>query len=416
MSCLTLQARWVLPVDQLPIEGGRISIRAGRIVSIGGPSVVYSPPTSQGPVCDLGDVVLLPGLVNAHTHLEFSHLKQPLGRPGMQLPDWIRLAIGDRKRTDREPAESIVTGLAESLRMGTTMLGEIATASLASYRQDQPLPALALFGEVIGFSGARVDSVLAATGSRWIANSDVLMPSSFLGLSPHAPYTVHPKLLHGLVDLAINNRLPLAMHLAEAPEELRLLADGDGPFRQLLDERSMWDDSSIPRGTQALDYLKQLARAPRSLIVHGNYLATPELEFLAKQDRRMYVVYCPRTHAYFEHRPYRLAEMLALGVPVALGTDSRASSVDLSLLAEMRMVAQEHADISARQVVRLGTLAGAQALGVGESTGSLAPGKWADLTAIPCVHGCGNPYQAVVDGTATPVATWLRGKLAYSRL
>jgi cytosine/adenosine deaminase-related metal-dependent hydrolase len=222
-------------------------------------------------------------------------------------------------------------------------------------------------------------------------------------------------LLGGLIDLAITHQLPVAMHLAESSEELQLLAHGDGPFQQLLDERSMWDPTAIPGGTGVLEYLIQMARAPRCLVVHGNYLNGREFEFLAQNHRRMTVVYCPRTHAYFGHRAYPLTKMLAAGVRIALGTDSRASSPDLSLLAEIREVARKHSGIPAEQIVRLGTLAGAQALGWEDFTGSITPGKWANLTAIPCDRRCRDPYTVVVEGEATPAATWLRGEMAFCR-
>jgi cytosine/adenosine deaminase-related metal-dependent hydrolase len=402
----------VLPVDQQPIEDGVVTIRDGQIVSVGS-RAAHGPSASQWPVHDLGDMVLLPGLVNAHTHLEFSHRKQPLGRPCMRLPDWIRLVLGDRKRALRDPAQAIRAGLEESLQQGVTTVGEIATLSVESYGQDTLVPSLVLFDEVIGFSEARVDSVLGATSTRLTSNQEQLPAGGSLGLSPHAPYTVHPKLLDRLVDLAIEHQLPMAMHLAESPEELQLLARGDGPFQQLLDERSMWDSTAIPRGTRVLDYLMRLARAPRGLVVHGNYLETHDFDFLAQPGRRITVVYCPRTHAYFGHRPYPLTEMLAAGVRVALGTDSRASSPDLSLLSEMREVARKHSGIRAERIVRLGTLAGAQALGLEDYTGSITPGKWANLTALPCDSRRGNPYEAVVEGEAAPVATWVRGELAF---
>ncbi len=125
------------------------------------------------------------------------------------------------------------------------------------------------------------------------------------------------------------------MHLAESPEELRLLSHGDGPFRDLLADRSMWDESAIPAGTRPLDYLRMLAAAPKALVVHGNYLSAEELQFLATHAASMSLVYCPRTHGFFEHSPYPLRQALDLGVRVAIGTDSRASNPDLSLLAEL---------------------------------------------------------------------------------
>src|SRR5262249_30721246 len=144
--------------------------------------------------------------------------------------------------------------------------------------------------------------------------------------------------------------LPMAMHVAESRAELQLLRDGTGPFQELLEERSMWDPEAIPRGSKPLDYLQMLSEAPRSLAIHGNYLDDEELQFLGLHRDRMSLVFCPRTHAYFFHPPYPLGRAIAAGVRVALGTDSRASNPDLSLLAELRHVMQSHPWIDPHQV------------------------------------------------------------------
>jgi cytosine/adenosine deaminase-related metal-dependent hydrolase len=175
----------------------------------------------------------------------------------------------------------------------------------------------------------------------------------------------------------------MAMHLAESREELELLRDGTGPFQELLDERSMWDADAIPRASRPLDYLRMLAESPRALIVHGNYLDAGELSYLAAQRERMSLVYCPRTHDYFFHSPYPLGQALALGVRVALGTDSRASNPDLCLFDEMRHVARTHPTVDPQQVLRMGTLDGAESLGYQGQMGSITPGKRNELIAIP---------------------------------
>jgi len=204
-----------------------------------------------------------------------------------------------------------------------------------------------------------------------------------LGLSPHAPYTVWPELLRRLIKLSRERDMPVAMHLAESAEELELLASGSGPLQQLLEERGMWDAAAIPRGSRPMDYLRLLAEAPRTLVIHGNYLNDEERTFLAAHVDRMSLVYCPRTHAYFGHPPYPLAELQAAGVRVALGTDSRASNPDLDLLAEMRFVARTFPQIDPLEILHMGTLAGAEALGRADDVGSITSGKLANLVAIP---------------------------------
>jgi len=398
MSHFSLQARWVLPIERPPIAGGVVSIADGKISAVG------DRPSGDGPLHDLGDVVLMPGLVNAHTHLEFSQLDQPLGLPGMSLPEWIRLVIADRQRAKQNPSTATATGLQECQSQGVTTVGDIANTPASRLAPD-PDPQLITFQEAIGFSTARVDSALADLAER------VKRSRGPTGLSPHAPYTIHPQLLERIVDLACKQQMPIAMHLAESPEELELLASASGPFRDLLVERSMWDDGAIPLGTKPIEYLKVLARAPRSLAIHGNYFSAEEIEFLAAQRDRMSVVYCPRTHAFFKHAAYPLEPMLTAGVRVALGTDSRASNPDLSLLSEMRFVASRYPNLSPKQILAMGTLAGAQAFGLDEKIGSLEPGKWANLVAVACDAKCRMPETAILHGSEAVAQTWLRGRL-----
>ncbi len=398
MSNLSFRARWVLPAAGPPLEGGIVNLAGERIIAVGQDATANT--------LDLGDVVLLPGLVNTHTHLEFSDCEKPLGRPRVPLPEWIRQVIGTRHRGDRDATAAIRTGLRESLRGGVTTIGEISTTSPSAYATFSGSN-LSVFQEVIGFSAARVDSVQNDLEQRLavsIENSNLQM-----GISPHAPYTVHPQLLRSLVNVASERNLPMAMHLAESREELELLRSGTGPFQQLLADRSMWDAEAIPRDSTPLDYLRTLSTAPRVLVIHGNYLSDEEIAFLAEHRERMSVVFCPRTHAYFGHEPYRLEKMLAAGVRVALGTDSRASNPDLSLLSEMRFIAKQFSALAPAMILQMGTTHGAHALGLSDSTGELVAGKLADLVAIPCPADV-DPLEAILFGDAEPSYVFVRGK------
>ncbi len=359
---ISLKARVVYPVDRPPIEHGVVTIEGERIDSV-------CERAAGGDVADLGDVALLPGLVNAHTHLEFSHLRQPLGQPGMSLPDWIRLVIAERGHGNQDAHRNSIIGLSDSEAAGVITIGDITTCT-NSLRYD-----VTQFHEVIGFSRARAESAKNAL----MARIDLFRSASRetrYGISPHAPYTVSPKLLSALIEISRKHDLPVAMHIAESLEELQLLRDGTGPFQELLDERSMWDANAIPRGSRPMDYLRMLAAAPRALVIHGNYLDEEELSFLASNRERMSLVYCPRTHAYFFHRAYPLAKALATGVRVSVGTDSRASNPDLDLLAEMRFLAKTHPTVVSHEILWMGTLSGAEALGASAILGALHRGSW----------------------------------------
>jgi aminodeoxyfutalosine deaminase len=395
---ISLRARLVCPVDRPPVSGGVVTIEGERIVA------VDTADAADGEIRDLGDVALLPGFVNAHTHLEFSHLPVPLGRPGMRLIDWLPLAIAERQKRDHQASESIAVGLQESLLAGTCAMGEIATADATAYPGETEVE-ITHFLEVIGFSRARADSAFAALNDRLLKSDSSGLPGA--GVSPHAPYTVSPELLGKLVQLARGSDLPVAMHLAESAEELELLSAGTGPFRDLLDARSMWDPAAIPVGSRPLDYLRRLVDAPRALVIHGNYLAADEHDFLAAHADRMTLVYCPRTHAYFSHPRYPMAELLAAGVHVALGTDSRASNPDLSMLAEIRQTARTHGDVPVESILAMATLHGAAALGCDDVCGSITPGKLANLVAVPIAS---DTLDEIAAENAQPTAVWLRGR------
>jgi cytosine/adenosine deaminase-related metal-dependent hydrolase len=222
-----------------------------------------------------------------------------------------------------------------------------------------------------------------------------------------------------MIALACERNLPVAFHLAETADEIEFLRAGTGPFQQLLEERGMWDAAAVPRGSRPLDYLRLLAPAPRSLVIHGNYLDTEDYAFLAIHRHRMSLVYCPRTHEYFGHPPWPLAQLLAAGVHVAIGTDSRASNPDLDLLAEVRHIAQTHVTMDPHEILRLGTIAGAEALGQGDEIGSLTPGKLANLIAIPLPNDSGKTpdsmLAAAMADPAQPSGVWFRGQQMQGR-
>jgi len=199
------------------------------------------------------------------------------------------------------------------------------------------------------------------------------------------------------------------MHLAESREEIDFLREGRGPLRELLESREAWDPTARPYGSRPLDELQVLARAHRAVVVHGNYLDDEEIDFLARR-RQMASVYCPRTHAWFDHKRYPLEKLLAAGATVALGTDSRASSPDLSILAEMRHVAQVFPAVSRATILELGTLGGARALGLDARIGTLEPGKRANLAIVALPEdAAADPYEMLLDAAGAVVGTWIDG-------
>jgi cytosine/adenosine deaminase-related metal-dependent hydrolase len=412
-SPIAVQARWVLPIDQPPIEHGLVTIAGGMIAAVG-------ENLSGRPPRDLGNVALLPGLVNAHTHLEFSLLDKPLGEPGMPFPQWIGRVVEYRRtqakalmvetdgfqRFRRRAAER---GLAELQAGATVAVGEIATPGWP--RECFPVAGLytTIFLELLGLDPAQQDQMLAMARSFVTDLQDqgrALRP----GVSPHAPYTVSPDLVRQACELSAQERFPVAMHLAESLAEIELLASHSGPLVEQLQSMKAWHPGAIPRGIAPHNYLELLATAHRALVIHGNFLNDADWQFLSRHRDRMSVVYCPRTNSYFRHGRYPLAEMLAAGMRVAIGTDSLATSPDLSLLEELRHLVREHTAVSPEEALNLGTLAGAKALGLDDRLGSITPGKYATL-AVAQLANPDDPWS-LLTSESRPAIEPLAARLA----
>ena len=366
----SLEARWVLPVSGEPIRDGVVHIEDDRIVA------VEQGRAGQG-TQDLGNVAILPGLINAHTHLELSGIDAPLGQPGISIVDWIRLVVGSRRSETYDAAESVSRGMRECAQVGVAAVGDIVQSPPGPV--EEPVTRTS-FLELIGPTKSRAAEALESAAAYIGAGQG--RGAQHLGLSPHAPYSVRPELVEGACSLSSKHGIPVAFHLAESSEEMQLLHHATGPFRDLLEQLDSWDASVQCAGRSPLDFLEMLASADRALVVHGNYLNKKEIEFIAERREQMSVVFCPRTHAWFRHDPYPLESMLAAGVNVALGTDSRASSPDLNLLEEMRTVAKGHPSVPREKIVEMGTISGAQALGRDTEFGTLDPGKSAHLAVI----------------------------------
>ncbi len=368
------RARWIVPISRPPIEDGVVAVQDNKIVFAGERRRWHEP------AINLGDVAILPGLVNAHTHLEFSELPAPFGQRGEDFARWIPQVVAHRRtRAESQQAASIVKGIDESAANGVAVLGEIDTTNLGT-EQTAPTPLAGIrFHEFLGWDRAAIPQLLDKARS-WLIST--LTCRWQQGLSPHAPYTVHRELLAGLCDLAVEYAAPMAMHLAESPAEMEFLVTGQGPLRTMLEAADVWQPDFWQQPIPVQSILAQLARANRALVIHGNQLQAADWEYLAERRERMSVVYCPRTRDFFfPSQRYPLEQMLERGVAVAIGTDSRASNPDLSLWRELQFIAQNH-QVAPAEILRLGTECGAYALGFAATHGRLEAGYSGMLSVV----------------------------------
>ena len=387
-------SRWVLPVSAPPIEDGAVLVAGGRIQAVGPASHLLA--GFQGRVCDYGSGAILPGLVNCHTHLEFSVLA---GRvpPQDRWEDWLELtlaAISSLSPQEKEPG--ILQGIAALRNSGTALVGDISnTGESLAHLQAAPLD-YHLFFECLGFDLLDLDRLEEAFPFFAAPQSDA---NSCISAAAHAPYSVSPVLFRAVGQWNRARNRPQSVHLDESPVERDFLARGDGFFKNLLQQRGRWLQDFSPPGMSPAAYLHSLDfLGPDTLAVHGTWLQANDCRLLARS--RTWVILCPRANAYTAAGTPPVAELLQSGVPLALGTDSLAGNHDLNLFGEMLWLYQNYPQYPGDLWLSLGTLQGARALQRENDLGSLEPGKKAALGFVPLSGGQGFWEEFYINGAA----------------
>ena len=379
-------ARWVLPVVGPPIEDGAVAVAEGRIRDVGRRCDVVEP--YKGQVIDLGEAVILPGFVNAHTHLEWSHVRGKIGAK-VCFSDWLRAIIIHRYRPYREKTRrrAIETAIEEIVASGTVAIGEVTNSGMAVSAIIQRGLLAVIFVELLAFSDDAVERVVKE-GERLIEglpeSSDVVY-----ALTPHAPYTVPQSLFR----VFAGRTGPLSVHMAESPEEVEFLTRGSGPFEILIGP--VWEKGWRTPGMTPGRYLDHLGLLrPGTIVVHA--VCVDDKDIFLLQERRVSVCLCPRSNLRTGVGPPPVEKFIKAGVRIALGTDSLASNTDLDLRNEMVMLSQIVPTLPPSAILRMATLGGARALGLDHRIGSLERGKEARLIAIRVETGTISDPEAFV--------------------
>lgn len=397
-----LRAAWVCPVAAPPLRAGWVAVHDGRIAAVGAGH--DAPPAAR--VEDLGDAVLLPGLVNAHTHLELSWLR---GRvpPGADFLTWVGGLMRARTAPEQpgDPATEAPCrdAIAEMRATGTVAVGDIANALISpALLAEAGMPGV-VFHELIGF---RVTDGARHVEQARLRHSGLASSGVRIALAPHAPFSVSRELFAAIRDAAAAVAPPLtSVHAGESPEEVALLTTGDGPWRERLVALNAWRDDWTPPGCGAGDYLCDLGviRAG-TLVVHGVQFTDGELARIAGTGATL--VTCPRSNTWVGVGAPPIARFLASGVRLAVGTDSLASAPDLNLFAELAELRRLAPEAPARRLLAAATVGGAEALGLAADFGAIEAGRRAELVVVDTA-GVADPEEAVLRGLdATRVRPW----------
>jgi cytosine/adenosine deaminase-related metal-dependent hydrolase len=375
----------VVPLDGPPIESGAVAVEDGRIAAVGAVSEL-----GEGEHFD--DAVILPGFVNAHTHLEYA-VYAGFG-DGLPFDEWLLVHMERKARIDWDEFIAIAwAGAAECLRSGVTTIGDASFSGAAAVACNELGLRAVVHLEVFGLD----DSELA---SRFEPNRERIVPHLSdrvrLGVSPHAPYTCSPELYRAAAALG----LPTITHVAESDAEQEWLRSGTGTWEPFGAELTP------PVGTTAVRHLAAEGLLRPSLVAaHCVKVDDEEIALLAEHG--VAVAHCPRSNAILGCGIAPVSELRAAGVTVGLGTDSPASTPSFDLFDELRTavylarVRAERADaLTSSGALELATLGSARALGLEDEVGSLAPGKRADLSVVSLA---GSPYLPWEDPAAAVV-------------
>lgn len=396
-----LTARWIAATAEEWIEGGGLLVARGRVERVLRSTAAVRRALRAGArqvaLEDRGDV-LLPGLVNAHAHLDLGGLAGRTPRRG-PFGGWIAAVLEARaRRTPRQLERDVVEGARRALASGTTTVGDIDSSGAGPRVLGRHALRVVQYRELLDARDpARTGAALRALARRWPRRVRRVE-----GLSPHAPHTVSDELLAACGRRARAERLPLAVHWAESEDEVEFLAHGRGPFARVL--------GPSPRRSG----LACLARAgllgPRTALIHANHPARGDRALVAGAGAS--VVHCPGSHAFFGRAPFSFARWRRHGVSVALGTDSLASNDDLDMTREMALWRASDPSLDPRTVLAAATRGGGRALGLEREVGSLTRGARADAALFSADgRGADELVDAITSGAATASGVWIGGRL-----
>ncbi|HEU4829933.1 MAG TPA: amidohydrolase family protein [Gemmatimonadales bacterium] len=406
-----LSADWLVPMNGEPMPGGAVLIGpAGRIESVGAGHAVPEPPGTHAahyPGC-----IIVPGLVNAHTHLELTGLAGAIDAP--DFADWIRRIIALKATFDYGHFLAAARqGVADCFAAGVTTIADTGDSGAVIEALFEAGGSGVVYHEVFGPDPAQCEASLLGLQERVRDRRRFTSERIAIGVSPHAPYTVSGPLYRAVAEWARSEGLPVATHLAEPPGEISLFRDGTGSLAE------MWMRRGIALPGAAITPIEWLDRhgalGAELLCVHVVHAGSEDIARMKRAE--VGVAHCPLSNRAHAHGAAPLRALLEAGLRVGCGTDSVVSVGRLDLLAEAR-AARELAGLDAASALALCTRDAAQAIGLGEQVGTLTAGKWGDVTIVragsadSATHAC---ERVLASGTGDVAETVVAGRTVFRR-
>ena len=403
------RAAWIVPIVGPPVRHGWVATHAGRLIAVGRDGEAAPGPVASDAVIDLGEVAVLPALVNAHTHLELSWLRNRVP-PARGFISWVSSMMRERMQASDQRDEHVVrkamgAALAEMKATGTAVVGDISN-TLANLDLLGPSGlAGVVFHELIKFRATDPEEVvtdaerrieMATVGADWR-----------LALAPHAPYSVSPGVFAALRDRRRTaDDTHTSVHVSESADEVEFIDRGSGGWQDLLKRLGAWDSEWRTPNCSPIEYLDRLGFwDDRTLAVHAVKASPEDLKLLA--SRGATIVTCPRSNVHVGAGDPPVAAFYESGVNVAIGTDSLSSVKDLNLFSELAAMHRLAPGVEPSRLLRSATINGATALGFDRDFGSIAPGKRAALLAVSIPSGTTDVEQYLVSGIFPDRIQWV---------
>ena len=413
-----IKADWVLPVTSPSIKDGTVLTDGKAIKAVGSSKELSKFPYDE--IIDCSGKIILPGFVNAHSHLELTGFRGKI-KKGLPFTDWARKVVSIRKDiTENEIATAIKDGLDELISSGVTTVGDFSQTGITAKILNERGLRGTVFLEFSGFNPEQKDEKLRQLkellnyeiDSKLITHHSSLITVNF-GIAPHAPYSVSPELLKESHNFAQEKRLPLAIHISEMLEEIEFIKNGSGAMKDLLIDFGVWNDKWMPPQTTPVQYLQNMGILKGAIGIHLNIVTEDDIRILKEND--VSVVYCPGSNKWFGRNwKYPLREFLNNDINVVIGTDSLLSNEKLNMFYEMRVLKENFPDLENDIILKMATVNGAKAIGFEGEAGEIAVGRKADIIGIDIEDSSfNNPIEYVINKAEKASFSMINGKVIY---